>query len=89
MAMPVLSATLNKASYVPGETAILTVVYSDGDSNTNTITVRGKDSSGLEAVITVQFTVVDKVNLTVLDDSGRVWTLQTDDGSTAVYTATI
>jgi hypothetical protein len=90
MAMPVISATLNKASYIPGELATLTVVYSDGDSSTtNTITVRGKDASGLEAVITVQYTVVDKVNLTVQDDSGRVWTLQSDDGSTAVYTATI
>jgi hypothetical protein len=90
MAMPVISATLNKASYVPGEMATLTVVYSDSDSSvTSTITVRGQDSQGNQALVTVQLTMVDKLNLTVTDDSGRVWTLQSDDGGTAVFTATI
>ena len=90
MAMPDINATLDKTSYVPGEIATLTVVYNDADSGTTkNITIRGKDASGLEAVVTVQYTVVDRVNLTVTDDSGRVWTLQTDDGSTAVFTATI
>jgi hypothetical protein len=90
MAMPDLSASLDKASYVPGETAILTVSYNgDGEANVNTITVRGVDGAGNAALVTVQLTVVDKISLSVVDDSGRVWTLLSDDGSTAVFTATI
>jgi hypothetical protein len=90
MAMPDLSASLDKASYVPGETATLTVSYNgDGEANVNTITVRGVDGAGNAALVTVQLTVVDKISLSVVDDSGRVWTLLSDDGSTAVFTATI
>jgi hypothetical protein len=89
MAMPDLSAALDKASYAPGETATLTVSYRSDGANTNTITVHGTDNAGREAIITVQLTVVDAIKLAVVDDSGRVWALQSDDGSTAVYTATI
>lgn len=89
MAMPVLSATLNKASYVPGEVASLTVVYSDGNTKSNVITITGRDQSGNQAQVTVSVSVVDRIDLTVQDDSGRVWSLVQDDGTTAIFTATI
>ena len=87
--MPVLSATLDKASYVPGELATLTVVYNGGNTKSNVVTITGTDQAGNAAQVTVVLSVVDRVALTVVDDSGREWTLQSDDGSTAVFTASI
>jgi hypothetical protein len=89
MAMPVLSANLDKASYAPGEIATLTVVYNGGDTKSNVVVVTGTDQDGNAAQVTVVVSVVDRVALTVVDESGREWALQSDDGSTAVFTATI
>jgi hypothetical protein len=89
MAMPVLSASLDKASYVPGEIAVLTVVYKGDATASNVVTITGTDQAGNAAQVTVMLNLVDRVALTVVDESGRVWALQSDDGATAVFTATV
>lgn len=73
-----LSATLDKASYAPGDTITLTVVSDKRITNT-ALDVK----AGLEDF---------KVNITIqsgvwISGDSRVWNLKSDDGKTAVYTA--
>lgn len=80
MAAPTLTATLDKAAYNTGQVMTLTVKRS---SVTDNVTV-SLDSLGItaKAVATITFAV------TVTDDQGKTWTKVSDDGATAVYTAT-
>jgi hypothetical protein len=91
MAAPVITPSL-APEHDLGAAMEMHIAYSDADNWTrvDTITITGTDQDGNAAVVTVQTTVVseDEVLLTIEDDSGRVWTKQSDDGSTAVYTAT-
>lgn len=92
MPNPTISATLDKASYAPGEQMTLTVQYADADNWTrvDTIVITGTDQNGNAAVATIETTVTseDEVLLTIEDTSGRTWSKFSDDGSTAVYTST-
>lgn len=92
MAAPIVSPVLDRpapAIYTLTEIATLTVTYSDPDAKSSTITVTGTDAEGHAAFVTVGYSVTDPVTLVVSDDSGRVWTKQSDNGSTAVYKTTI
>jgi uncharacterized protein YfaS (alpha-2-macroglobulin family) len=88
MAAPILNLSLDKGSYAPGETARLTVSYSDPDNATTTLSVTGTDSGGNPATMTVQLVVADPVTLTVTDPA-RTWTKVSDTGAVAIYSATV
>lgn len=87
MAVPTVSASLDKAKYAPGETMTLTVNYSDTDTQSVTVTVTASDSSGNSSNPVNVSCVIDPVSLSVSDSGGRVWTVQSDNGQVAVLSA--
>lgn len=88
MATPTVSASLNAASYTPGQLMTLTVIYSDADSQPLTVTVTVRDAAGNVSVpASVTVNITDTLTITVSDSGGRVWTQVSDNGSVAVYTA--
>lgn len=89
MSTPTVSASLDKSSYSPGETATLTVTYGDADTETMTVTVVVTDAEGNSSNPAQVTAVVDPLTITVSDDSGRTWAQQSDSGSVAVYTTTV
>jgi hypothetical protein len=76
----ITSITFDKPSYTPGQTitATITGTFSEG------FTMTGELSDGSE--VSAPFTVTDV--LTVSDTGSRVWTLVSNNETTAVYTAT-
>ena len=74
-----LTLSLDKASYTPGQTMTLTAV-SDKRLQSSTIDVQ---AAGDDAKVT---TIV-QAGITVSDSTGRVWTVVSDDGKTAVFTS--
>lgn len=89
MADPTVSASLDQPTYQIGDTATLTVTYSDPDNETLTVTVTVTDSAGNISDPATVTAVIDPSEITIDDQSGRTWTQQSDNGSVAVYTATI
>lgn len=89
MATPTLSASLDKTTYAPGDTATLTVTYADADNRTSTTTVTGTDQAGNAATATVVVREADPVALVVSDDGGRTWAKVSDNGSIAVFTTKV
>jgi hypothetical protein len=87
MAAPTCSASLDKASYLPGETMTLTVNYSDPDQDNLTVTVVVTDSSGLSSAPVTATAVIDPLTIQVSSDPARTWTLASDNGSVAVFSA--
>lgn len=87
MATPTVTASLNKASYAPGEDMILTVTYGDTDTQLVTVTVQVTDKAGNQSNPQNVSAVIDPLTVSVTDDAGRTWTRQSDTGSTAVYKA--
>lgn len=75
-----LTATLDKPAYNPGDTITLTVV-SDKRLQTSQIDV---EAAGDDAKVTTTV----QAGIVLTDPSGRKWTVKSDDGKTAVYTAT-
>lgn len=88
MANPTVTASLNKATYAPGEKLTLTVNYGDADNKSETVTVTGTDQAGNRAEATVTWVTSDTVTLEAADGTSRVWTKVSDNGSVAVFTAT-
>jgi hypothetical protein len=89
MAAPVVTASLDKATYKPGEKPLLTISYGDADTKALKVTIAVTDSSGnVSAPVTVN-AVIDPLILTVTDASGRPWTKVSDNGAVAVYTTTV
>ncbi len=89
MPAPTVSASLNEATYAPGEMMTLTVNYGDPDRQTLTITVTVEDTEAGTGPATATATaVIDPLTVTVVDSAGKTWTKQTDTGTVAVYTAT-
>jgi hypothetical protein len=87
MAAPTGTATLDKATYAPGETMRLTVTYSDPDAKPIKATIVLTDAAGnSSAPVTVTTAITDPVTFTVTDPD-RTWSLVSDDGRTAVLTA--
>ena len=76
-----LTATLDKASYKPGDVMTLTVV-SDKRVTSSTVDVQAAGED-------VKVTTTVQTGVTVADSTvSRAWLLKSDDGKTAVYTAT-
>lgn len=88
MTAPTLTASLNKASYTPGELMILTVAYFDPDTQAFTVTVSVADSQGNTSDPVSVSAVIDPTVINVIDSSGRTWTKTSDTGGIATFTAT-
>lgn len=81
-----LTASFDKASYVPGDQITLTVV-DDARSSTETETVTVTDAAA--AVATASVGIVTAVaQPTVQSSSGRVYAVSADDGTTTVFVTT-
>lgn len=88
MALPTVSASLNKSSFAPGEQMILTVSYGDADNDEVTVSIVVTDSTGNSSdPVVVVANIADPVTVSVTDDGGRTWTKQSDNGAVAVYRA--
>jgi len=88
MAVPTVSASLNKSTFAPGEQMLLTVQYGDTDNDVVTVTVVVADSQGnVSDPVVVNANINDPVTVTVTDSDSRVWTKQSDNGAVAVYRA--
>ncbi|GAB3189535.1 hypothetical protein FHX75_13640 [Micromonospora palomenae] len=87
MAAPTVTASLNAATYSPGDQMTLTITYGDPDTRPLTVTVVVTDAQGNSSAPVKVTAVIDPLTLTVTDDSGRTWTRASDNGSVAVYRA--
>ncbi len=87
MAVPTVTASLNKPSYRPGETMVLTVTYGDTDTKRMTVTITVADSDGNTSPPATLTAVIDPVTVEVTDDGDRTWTKTSDTGSVAVFQA--
>ncbi|MFK3985691.1 hypothetical protein ACI2K4_35680 [Micromonospora sp. NPDC050397] len=88
MAAPTItSATLNKSTFAPGETMILTVVGADADEELIeiTLTVRNQ-TSGASGVPVVVTTILDELQAVATDSESRTWTQIARTGATFVLT---
>lgn len=86
MANPTVSASLDKATYVPGETMTLTINYGDTDTKSVRVTVYVEDSQGNESDPVTVTAVIDPLTKEVVD-ADRSWALVTDNGTVSVYQA--
>lgn len=87
MAVPTCAASLDKATYVPGETMVLTVTYGDADTQSVTVTVVVTDSQGNTSAPASVSAVVDPLTIAVSSVPARTWAQQSNTGSVAVFTA--
>lgn len=85
MAAPTVTATLDRATYKPGDTALLTVRYGDPDTKPLTITVTVTDLEGNTSAPATVTAVIDPLTVAVVDSAGKAWTRVSDSGSVAVY----
>lgn len=87
MANPTVSASLNKATYAPGEQMTLTVNYSDADTKPVSVLVQVTDAAGNKSAPVTVSAMIDPLTLAV-NDTAHTWTKVSDSGAVAVYTAT-
>ncbi|MEV0807238.1 hypothetical protein [Micromonospora sp. NPDC050200] len=87
MAAPTVTASLNAATYSPGDQMTLTVTYGDPDTRAVTVTIVVTDAQGNSSAPVRANAVIDPLTVTVTDDTGRTWTRLSDNGSVAVYRA--
>ncbi|MFF5171787.1 hypothetical protein ACFY3U_04025 [Micromonospora sp. NPDC000089] len=87
MAAPTVTASLNAATYSPGDQMTLTVSYGDPDTRPVTVTIVVTDAQGNSSAPAKVGVVIDPLTVTVTDDSGRAWTKVSDTGAVAVHRA--
>lgn len=80
-----VTAALDRTSYAPGDTMTLTVQYTVPEESKVTLTAVLDYVGGSVESAAVSVPVKD---VDVIDDSGRQWTVASDDGATATLTAT-
>lgn len=88
MAAPTVTASLNRATYAPGDVMILTITYGDSDTKPVSVSIVVTDSQGNASAPVVATAVIDPLAIAVTDSSGRTWSRVSDSGSVAVYQAT-
>lgn len=82
-----LTAKLDKTTYAPGDTMTLTVTTAAGERNVDVPVSVHVEVAGLGGADATA--IIDKPPLAItVVDSSRVWTQQSDDETTAVFTAT-
>ena len=87
----VVSMTLDKTSYVRGDPVKVTVVYTPGTSDASTVTAYTATdvATGLNGTLTITWAVADgqsdPTTGKMTDSQGRVYTLVSDNGHTAVW----
>ena len=97
MAVPVISsATFDATSYATGAVATLTVVRNDTTASSVVDAVSVTVTDGVtgevattSATLTINDTVTNPTGVAVSSAAGRVFTQVSDDGTTAVFTATV
>jgi hypothetical protein len=87
MAIPTVSASLDKGVYLLDETMTLTVTYGDEDTQTIKVSLVIEDSAGNLAEPVSVTAPIDPLFLTVQDEV-HVWRPVSDTGRVAVYQAT-
>ncbi|WP_373868372.1 hypothetical protein [Micromonospora yangpuensis] len=89
MALPIVTARLDKSRYTPGEPMLLTVVYGVAEGQPLTVTVVVTDQAGRRSAPTTVTPTFEPTTLTVTvsDSAGRAWTRLSDDGSVTVHRA--
>ncbi|MFI6763626.1 hypothetical protein ACIBF5_31330 [Micromonospora sp. NPDC050417] len=89
MAAPTItSATLNKSTFAPGETMILTVVGTDADEEVIEISLSVRSqTSGATAAPVLVTTILDELQSVATDSANRSWTQIARTGSTFVLTS--
>lgn len=89
MSAPTLHASLDRATYAPGDLMTLTVTYGDPDNTDGTVTVIVTDKAGgTSEPAVVAYTIADQVTLEVADTGSRTFAKVSDNGTVAVFTAT-
>ena len=90
MAAPVVeNIRLNKASFKPGEKAILTFTAYDPDNKVTKVTVTLSGDDGSSGTGTIDLVITDPINTTVVDSEGRTWTKTDAQGTTQTWEATV
>jgi len=85
MATPTVSASLDKATYAPGEKMLLTVNYADADNQSVSVTITVTDAAGnSSAPVTANAIIKDGVTLSVTE-AGKTWAKVSDTGAVAVF----
>ncbi|MEV0327085.1 hypothetical protein AB0H63_11670 [Micromonospora echinospora] len=87
MAVPTVTASLDAATYAPGDQMLLTVAYADTDTQPLTVTIAVTDARGNHSTPVTVPIVIDPLAVAVTDDSGRTWTRVSDSGAVAVFQA--
>lgn len=86
MAAPVVTASLDKTAYAPGETMRLTVNHTDADRKTMSVTVTVTDSTGASGTIQAS-AQIDQGTVSVVSSPARSWVLESQTSGQAVFTA--
>jgi hypothetical protein len=84
MAAPTATVTLDKASYTPGQLMTATVTYTAASTGL-TLSANVTDING-NVVATASATI--GASVVASSSPARTWTKVSDNGSTAVFTAT-
>lgn len=83
--VPAIELQMDKATYAPGEQMVATVRY-QVPADSVAVLYAGIRVLGAESR-TPQLTIQIAELLMHDDNPGRIWTMQSNDGSTAVFTA--
>jgi hypothetical protein len=84
---PTATATLNKTTYAVGEVMTLTVNHTDADRQTLTVSGTVTDSQGNSANWSATANI-DAGVVTITQNGGKTWTLQSATANQSVFTAT-
>lgn len=82
---PFINITLDKSVYAPGEQMTATVAYGVPEDSVARLAGRLEFLGGVVTTAPVEVQIAE---LLIDDDAGREWILQSNDGSTATFSAT-